>query len=367
MALFKEKTKKEDDDKIKKLITLSNPKLFNFFVKLEAMKSGRSESDVIEELVCSNFLNKNNSQISYSVKTAIEDDDFSIQRICFDIFCYYSALPNRANDTLHPLINFLWNQELKYPTEISGSEDILYHLLDQLDSIIEYFESYYNKARPVQLFNKDGFAYIEKTDINTLKYLYDHISKDPKTVGNLKEFANVFIIISKYWGCGLANNEVISLKNWSIIYRLMGDICRLADWTHNANEVSEFLKIINNINESDNQNSFDPDFPILTKLVSIKFRTILTTEDAVILKADSTKDTKDFAFAREIIHGPSGGKTERPYILLFNEKDMDSISEIAKRVLIDYSDEFPFPSEAHVVPFLIAESYHDPRIRWYTM
>lgn len=46
---------------------------------------------------------------------------------------------------------------------------------------------------------------------------------------------------------------------------------------------------------------------------------------------------------------------------------MDSISEIAKRVLMDYPNEFPFPSEAHVVPFLIAESYHDPRIRWYTM
>lgn len=358
---------KEKESPLKKMITLTNPNLINTLIKIKASESGQTEGEVIESCIADEFLNKNNENVRYAVQSELTTGGFSVPKICDDIFCYYAAMPGEANDTLLPLIQFLLNLELKSPTSVGKKIDVLPHLMDQLDSIIKYLEEHANKDYPVQLFDQFGVRYVDQSDVVDLKRLYEHLEKCPEIVGRNREFVLVFLHIQKYWACGNYTKGLATFKNWTRIYRLMADVCRLADWKCTAEEAVEFLNITKKITNSSNEIVLNSDAPMLEKFIEIKGRTLLTTKDAIILKSEASKDSKSFAFAREIIHGYGNGGTKVPYILLFNEKDYEHLDEIKKREVSKYPEEFPNPDEPLAVNLVVGCVYHDPRVIWYTM
>lgn len=239
MALFKEK------DTLKKMITLMKPNLFNTLVKVKALESGKTESEVIEDCVFDEFLNKSNKVIRDSVEFELSGGNFSVEKISESIFNHYSALPDKANDSLLPLINFLFNLEIKSPTKVDKNETIIFHLNDQLDSLIQYLEKVEKDGDCVPY--GSGLISVDSSDIVDLKRLYSDLEKNPKVVGEFSEFVFVFSAISKFWAFEDSSSGLISFKNWTRIYRLLGDICRLADWRVTPEEAIKFLKITKNI------------------------------------------------------------------------------------------------------------------------
>ncbi len=244
MALIKDK-----QSSLKKMITLKNPTLFNTLVKLQSSNSGQTESEVIERCVCDEFLNQTNENIRKTIELELETGEFSIEKMCESIFCYYSALPDRATDSLYQLIQLLINLELKNPTSINDNMDILPHLIEQLDSLIDYFKRCNEKNYQVEVFGSDTLNFIDSSDLNDLESLYNNLKNCPEAIGDSKEFIIILLVIQKYWLCGNSTNEIITLKNWTRTYRVLGDVCRIAKWQPNVNEKIEFLKITKNITD----------------------------------------------------------------------------------------------------------------------
>lgn len=242
MALIKDKK-----STLKKMITLKHPTIFNTLIKIQSSNSGQTESEVIERCVYDEFLNQTNENVRKSVELELETGEFSIEKMCESIFCYYSAFPDRATDSLYQLIQLLINLELKNPASINNNVDILPHLLEQLDSLIQYLKTCSEKNYVVQVFGSDTLQFIDSDDLKDLESLYNNLKDRPESVGKSREFITVLLIVQRYWLCG--NSEIIDLKNWTRTYRILGDVCRIAKWQPNSNEKIEFLKIAKNIED----------------------------------------------------------------------------------------------------------------------
>ena len=103
----------------------------------------------------------------------------------------------------------------------------------------------------------------------------------------------------------------------------------------------------------------------LTNQLCIRGKSLMTTDDAVILTANGDKDYAQFTQAYRLIHGPKGGLTECPYILLFSDADFDILDVIVSNLIENLAlQEFPDPNDTYAVPILYMGSAADERIQW---
>lgn len=216
-------------------------------VEMEAKMSGESVHEIIEKCILDRYLHGCSENFAADIKSRIRTGTFSIENICLDIFCYYAATPERADNTLYPLIDFIYEMEKKHPTEIKGDEQILHHLLDQMDSLCGYIKSIYEDNEIKNIEDEDDLS----GDIWMLEKTICDIKENPYEVFKKEEISEVLQIILKNWDCIDSSCELISFKKWSRLYRLLGDICRVAKWKEAPKDMLMLLQIVSQITEVD--------------------------------------------------------------------------------------------------------------------
>lgn len=215
--------------------------------EMEAKMSGESVSDIFEECILDRYLSGCSESFAADIKSRIRTGTFSIENLCLDIFCYYAATPERADNTIYPLIDFIYEMEKKSPTHINGGEQILHHFLDQLDSLCCYIKSIYEGNEIKNIEDEDDLS----GDIWLLEKVICEIKEAPYEVGENKELEDVLQIILKNWDYLDNSCELISFKKWTRVYRLLGDVCRLARWKETPEDIFMLLQIVSQITEDD--------------------------------------------------------------------------------------------------------------------
>ena len=214
-------------------------------VEMEAKATGGSANDIFEKCILERYLQGCSETFATDVRSRIRTGTFSIENVCLDIFCYYAATPDRADNSLYPLIDFVYEMEKKSPTEIKGNEQILHHLLDQMDSLCGYIKSMYEEVTIENCEDEDDLA----GDIWMLEKIDSDIKEAPYEVFEKEEIAEVLQIILKNWDYSDSSYDLISFKKWTRIYRLLGDICRLARWEETPEDILMLLQIVSQITE----------------------------------------------------------------------------------------------------------------------
>ena len=217
-------------------------------VEMEAKATGESVHEIIEKCILDRYLSGCSESFAADIRSRIRTGTFSIENLCLDIFCYYAATPERADNSIYPLIDFIYEMEKKSSTEIKGDEQILHHLLDQMDSLCSYLKSMYEDLKIENCEDEDDLA----GDIWMLEKAICDIKEKPYEVFEKEEIAEVLQIILKNWDCIDSSCELISFKKWSRLYRLLGDICRLARWKETPEDTLMLLQIVSQIREDEN-------------------------------------------------------------------------------------------------------------------
>lgn len=216
-------------------------------VEMEAKMSGESVHEIIEKCILDRYMSGCSEGFAADIRSRIRTGTLTIENLCLDIFCYFAATPDRADNFLYPLIDFVYEMEKKSPTEIKGNEQILHHLLDQLDSLCGYIKSMYEEVTIENREDEDDLS----GDIWMLEKAICDIKEDPYKVGENKEIEDVLQIILKNWDYMDSSNELTSFKKWTRVYRLLGDICRLAKWKEEPEDILMLLQIVSQIREDD--------------------------------------------------------------------------------------------------------------------
>lgn len=214
-------------------------------IEMEAKATGGSANDIFEKCILERYLKGCSETFAKDVRSRIRTGTFSIENLCLDIFCYYAATPDRADNSLYPLIDYVYEMEKKSPTEIKGNEQILHHLLDQMDSLCSYIKSMYEEVTIETCEDEDDLA----GDIWMLEKIDSDIKEAPYEVFEKEEIAEVLQIILKNWDYSDSSYDLISFKKWTRIYRLLGDICRLARWKETPEDILMILQTVSQITE----------------------------------------------------------------------------------------------------------------------
>ena len=216
-------------------------------VEMEAKETGESVHEIIEKCILDRYLHGCSESFAADIKSRIRTGTFSIENLCLDVFCYFAAAPERADNSLYPLIDFIYEMEKKSPTHINGDEQILHHLLDQMDSLCSYIKSIYEDNEIKNIEDEDDLS----GDIWLLEKVICEIKEAPYEVGENKELEDVLQIILKNWDYLDNSCELISFKKWTRVYWLLGDVCRLARWKETSEDIFMLLQIVSQITEDD--------------------------------------------------------------------------------------------------------------------
>ena len=367
MVNFKQKNESsQQKDPSKKLISIKNFKVFNQLVKDEAAVSGESESAVVERNVMSNFFSKMDEMRDSVLYTIAEEN--AVTEMCRSVFSYFAAMPGNArSETMIPLLDQCFKMSFRQTVTISKEIQCIYHFRSQLESVYSFFKECDEKH---VICNGKEFDDVDRFTKDFFKMLLDDVNlviegKREQIVWQGGELGTLISNIRSYFDFAQQPRSK-SFGQWSITYRLLLDLAEIAQWENTAINRFNLVKIIKNIDISKQENdSFNPKFVSLSKYIFLDRKTILTTDDAIILKTDLSLDEKEFKNAERIIHGPNGRKTEHPMIVLFNAESPSELQEKVTALVKDYFTEFPDPNDAYSVSIFDFGKYLDPRIQWY--
>lgn len=354
----------------KKLVTLKNPRLIDGLVKDEAATKGTTDSAVIENAILSQFLNPDD-ELTYAVANYLFEEN-GIARTCQAIFSYLAAMPETADDSLLPLLDFIVRIENRHRTTVTGKEDILTHFVGCIESLLNLATSYsyyhYNNA---QLYYfpasdpKEYSSHVDRAELEVLKDLMT-IREYPDYINTGTYFALLVRMIKNYWHLG-HNNYNGGIRNWTYTYRILTDYCSLASWPCYPQYRNELVYIIKNITLlTGSSSTLNTDVPALTRhIYLLGHRSLATTEDAVILMADSSIDEEQCTRAARIEHAFRNIRTEHPYILLHTDADIPNLESIAEQLVREHNiKEFTSNKDIYVAPIIDMGLYRDDRIRW---
>lgn len=351
---------------VKKTFSLRNSKLFSNIISDEAIVSNKSESAVIEETVFNNYVG-NNKELAFWVENILYEDE-GVRRTLMSFCEHYSALPQDANDSALSLIMLMYDIEMKHRTIIKGDEKILHHFKEQLNSYIELVKKRSitnNNYFPVPIVTPEGkYIEVDSYTIILLEDIYKYIDTEPEMINGGCDIAMLIRNVYDYWNLG---NTSITLKNWTRVWRMLADICNLANWPDLPEYRNRLLKIMKNVSfGNDSALTFDENEPILNNIIHIKNRSIRTTKDVIVIKTDDQLDDGSFKNAGRVIHGPSTSyKTKHPIIILYNDEKDDELIEIVRSK--SPTNEFANTDDIFYVQILFDGKYFDNRIKWETI
>lgn len=354
----------------KKLVTLKNPRLIDGLVKDEAAAKGTTDSAVIEDAILTHFLNSDD-ELTYAVASYLFEEN-GIAKTCQTVFSRLALMPEIADDSLLPLLDFIIHIENRHRTTVTGKEGVLTHFVGGIESLLNLATSYsyynYNNAQ-VYLFpatdSKEYSSQVSSGEIEVLKDLMT-IQEHPNYINTGTYFALLVMMIKNYWHLG-HNNYSGGIRNWTYTYKILADYCSLASWPCYPQYRNELVHILKNITfQMDNSATLNTDVPSLKRhIYLLDHRSLATTEDAVVLMADPSIGEKQCTRAARIEHSFRNIKTEHPYILLYTDADIQNLESIAEQLVKEHNiKEFLSDKDINVAPIIYMGLYPDDRIRW---
>lgn len=353
---------------VKRTLSLKNNELFTNVVSDEALSLGITESSVIEDTVLEKFVNFDNADFLFWTKTLLFEKD-GLKRTIQSICNHYSALPQDVNDNVAPLLLLMYDIEMKNMINIKGNEKILHHFKEQLKSFIEFLSSRKNDDKnnyaPMLVFDPNGKEVKITSDvIDNLKDIYEYIDIDPNMINGKTHIAVLIRNIYDFWNLG---NSSPTLKNWTRIWRLLGDICELANWPDLPEYRNRLLKIMKVIQYGNNDSlPFDENEPLLNKIIYLNCKTIRTVENVVIIKSNEKLELNEFKNVKRIIHGFNQKTiTDKLILIVYNDENLEELLDIARQKVP--KDEFPVNFDLTFGEILKDKKYLDNRVIWDTV
>ncbi len=320
----------------KKLISFRFLNLVNGLVKAEADDKETSESVLIENKVLDTYLSEDDKLAGIVADNILEEN--GIVKCTAEILEIFRTNPGLANDTL---LEFL-----RYVKDLIQRHDIRLKTTDEGVSAFAEYAKEYRKYIKEYLEKNPGYSFYE-ADGNNIKhvspvelYVLDDISEAATSQHKL-DTENLmylsFVSAIDFWNFG-GDMEAPSLKNWNITYAMLKaaiNLCQIPDYPPYIYEFSQAVKKIDM--EAKNIGSFDSTIK-LTKGVYINLKSLLTTEDAVILRTKDNEPDRYFTNAFRVIHGPGKPTTKKPFILLYTDESEQEMYKILKEKLKDYPE-----------------------------
>lgn len=216
-----------------KLFYFANYELIDCILKIVAIGSKESESEIVEKALIEKYVPKNKIA-SWILQENLLNGNGSIKgtlEVLFDLAASGLNVPD-----LLPFVNFARNMELDGRAVVEGDEGELHRLASLVDTVIDILEE--------SMHNNDNAP-----------YNFDEIAVGRQIAMELREEPSYCIIFNMY---------AIVLKNWeclsglSVTYRLLHGLVRIANnWREYASKKSDLLKLM--LSESKNwlDNAFE--------------------------------------------------------------------------------------------------------------
>ncbi len=361
--MFKDFVKNNENTK-KKIFSLKNYDLINNLIGDDAKANATSESNIFERNTLEKYLNTECEDFAWAVANNIYGKN-GISKTLASIYQHFIVSPKEANDSLIDLIRFHMKMEFRCTSVVKGNEQILHHFLTALTKYTKELQKYSESIEYFYKDNSDDISTVSSSDLTIPEDIINYIQDQPEIINNGHYLANLISLIIQFWNVGDQNK----MKNWSTVYKILCDICELSNYDNYSEYRNKLVYAIKNISVSPIYHStYNPDTPVLDKLIFLRYKTLKTTKDAIILKTDMSLREDQFTQADRIIHGPEGGYTKKPYILLYNDSDISNLGEITQKLVEEYAkEEFFNPHEAYAVQILYQGLYYDERIKWETV
>lgn len=233
----------------KKVFVFPHLDLINCFLKDEAATTCNIESNIVQELILSHYLNSD-PEISFSIRTYLFNDDEGITKTGKSLFSTFASLPELVDDTVLPLVDYFRRLEQHYPSDLGKSKINLTHLMRCLDDLRDIF-SYYISKNEVTVATDDGRT-IKLFDLSFEIKSIDELLEVFRSGSNeypLDNISHIFDLIIKYWYLPLPDGRL--LRNFTFMYRLLSEVMSIAKYPSTPEYRFELVKIVKGIYFSD--------------------------------------------------------------------------------------------------------------------
>lgn len=230
----------------KKVFVFPHLDLINFFLKDEAATTCNNESNIVQDLILSHYLN-DNSDIAYSVYAYLFNGDNGLVRAGKSLFSQFAALPEYIDDSALPLIDFFRKLEREYPTNLNKVRMNLTHFMRSIGALRDVFGYYCSRDE-----------YTVTTSAGQVLKLYD-LSYELKAFDELLEvfrkgdqsypsddISVILDMIYRYWLLPLPDGRL--LRNYTFLYRFLSDLMDLAHYPSTPEFRFQFVRIAKHIN-----------------------------------------------------------------------------------------------------------------------
>lgn len=357
---------KGESEPQKKLITFRNAELIDGMIKAEAVNQNSSESLVVEKTLTEHYLNSNDA-IASAVATNLFNEN-GIVLALKAITQIYITHPEYANDSLIHVLEYAarsaQNYRVSLKTDSPGVKELAVLALDMEKIITKTV----NAIPGYQFLSADGKS---SRHVDTISLTELHDVTEAATVQRKLDLENILFFginsIINFWNFG-GDEHSVTLKNWKGTYLFLKQILNLSVWDDYPADKFEFSQLAKNITlDNGDKGVYTSNTPVLSQNIYLKKKCFITTEDAVILRSEATKNISYYTDAYRIIHGPGMPMTKKPYIILCRNESDSELENIVEELLKKYPEEFPDPHDSYLIQFMWNGAYYDDRIRWKTV
>lgn len=230
----------------KKVFVFPHLDLINCFLKDEASATCNLESNIVQELILTHYLNSNHD-IAFSIKSYLFNGENGIAEAGKSLFSQFASLPECVDDTAFPLVDFYRKIERHFPTDLNASNVNFTHFIRCLEDLKDVFE-YHSSSEKFTVTTSDEKT-ISLYDLRFEVKSFDEIIEvfhSEKKVYPIGSISHILDIICKYWLLPLPDGR--PLRNFTFLYRFLSDLMSIATYPSTPELRFELVKIAKQIN-----------------------------------------------------------------------------------------------------------------------
>lgn len=206
----------------KKLVSFVRANLVNKLIKDRAIVENRSESAIIEKILLEGLLPKE-KDTKFIVENYLYGESGDIGKTLEMLFASNAVSVGEEwaakHDNFENVLKFVSKESSLYnQTILTGKEPILPHMKSQFRLIVDVLK---NESE-----RKWGEA------------LLDELEKEPQ----MARCTNIYQLLLNNWNEQVGVN--VTIKKWSITYRLLADLAILEEWRNIPEVRTELLEVI---------------------------------------------------------------------------------------------------------------------------
>lgn len=200
-----------------KLFYFAKHELVDKIIKMMSTENRMTESEFVEDMILSRYLPQN-SQAKWIVEDYLIKDENGI-KLALQAFFELAQSGVEVPDML-PFVGFAKRMELDGRAMLSGDEPQYEHLIMQVEAVIAYLESVWDKPR----------------------HAHDDIDAANQWLKELKDNPSMSIIFN-FYNILIANWE--ALKSQMFTYRLLIDLIAITNnWRQSPEKKAQLLQLI---------------------------------------------------------------------------------------------------------------------------